>query len=712
MPLRSTKDKMMETFEACQEINDLLNSGRESEARNLLIRLLSEFHNSGVAYPQIVNQLIRETGLFPYLQTESASWDQRFVHKAFEVDVGHDVATLHREQSNVLSKLLDGKNIAVSAPTSFGKSFIIDAYIAAKQPDNVVIIVPTIALMDETRRRLYKKFSEKYSIITAPDTRLGERNILVFPQERALGYVSELKKIDLLVVDEFYKASQAHDKERSPSLIKAILKLSQISNQRYYLAPNIKKLGENEFTHDMEFLELLDFNTVFLDIQELYKEIGDDEEAKGNRLVEIISSDSRKSLIYAGTYSEIDKISKLAVEKLPKQDRLYTNAFARWLRKNYQQDWYLPDLVERAVGVHNGSMHRCLSQLQVKLFDYPDGFDSIVSTSSIIEGVNTSAQNVIIWRSKVGGTNLKDFSYKNIIGRGGRMFKYFVGNIFLLDAPPKSEDAQLEIEFPEKILGTLDEDQDADQLTEPQIDRIIEFRYQMSALVGEENFTRIKQENLLHDSDADFLLRLARDMSETPEDWRGFGYLNSKDPRDWETMLYKILRLKPGNWETRFSQLVTATKAIATNWERDLPEIISALHDDGITIEEFFKLERTITFKLSALLSDTNVLHQMIVDPTTDISSFVGRMGRAFLPNAVYHLEEYGLPRMISKKIHQSGLINFQAPNMDLQTALGQFKRLGLEEVLSVRSLDAFDRYVVRFFFDGITPLTPKLSAA
>ena len=45
------------------------------------------------------------------------------------------------------------RNIAVSAPTSFGKSFVIDAFIKIRKPKNVIIIVPTIALTDETRRR-------------------------------------------------------------------------------------------------------------------------------------------------------------------------------------------------------------------------------------------------------------------------------------------------------------------------------------------------------------------------------------------------------------------------------------------------------------------------------------------------------------------------------------------------------------------------------
>jgi hypothetical protein len=694
----------MDVFDTCREINSLIGSNNETAARNLLIRLLADLDRTKETYPQVVNEMIRATGLFPYLQLSTASWDQKFVHYAFEVDVGRRIATLHREQSSVLSKLLDGKSIAVSAPTSFGKSFIIDAFIAIKQPVNVVIIVPTVALMDETRRRLFKKFSDVYTIITAPDTLLGKKNILIFPQERAFGYLATLETIDLLVVDEFYKASQMHDRDRAPSLVRAILKLSRKAKQRYYLAPNIKKLNDNAFTHDMEFLELLDFNTVYLDIKDLYKEIGGDEIKKRQKLLEIISPRTEKSLIYAGTYSEIAKITNLVIAELPPVDRLYTTAFSKWLRQNYQSDWVLADLVERAIGVHNGSMHRCLSQLQIRLFEYADGFDGIVSTSSIIEGVNTSAQNVIVWKSKLGRTNLKDFTYRNIIGRGGRMFKYFVGNIFLLDAPPESEDTQLDIKFPDEVLGTLDEEQDAESLTKQQIERIIEYKTQMSSLIGVENFERARRENLFQDSDGEFLLQLAKDMASSPVEWRGLGYLNSNNPDQWDAMLYKIIRLKPGSWETQFNKVVSATKAIAYNWDYDLPHLLLTLKDDGIEIEEFFKLERTITFKLSALLGDVNELHRMIVNPSIDISAFIGRMSRAFLPSAVYQLEEYGLPRMISKKIHASGLVDFLDPEMDLLTALERFNELGLEAVLAIKSLGPFDRYVVRFFFDGITP--------
>jgi hypothetical protein len=695
---------MMEIFSTCSEVNDLIETGNELAARNLLIRLLSAIERENIPYPQVLNQLIRSTGLFPYIQLSSASWDQKFVHQAFAVDVGNRTATLHREQSTVLSKLLDGKNIAVSAPTSFGKSFIIDAFIAAKNPATVVIIVPTIALMDETRRRLYKKFSSTYGIITAPDTPLEKKNILIFPQERAFGYINKLKKIDLLVIDEFYKASLVHDKDRAPSLIKAILQLSRRSVQRYYLAPNIKKLADNVFTRDIEFLELLDFNTVFLDKHELYKTIANDPVKKADALLNIISPRKQKALIYAGTYAEINKVTALVTERMDLVDRRHTTHFARWLRQNYHSTWLLADLAERGVGVHNGRMHRCLSQLQVRLFEHEKGFDTIISTSSIIEGVNTSAQNVIVWKSKIGRNNLKDFTYKNIIGRAGRMFKHFVGNIYLLDAPPKDEDTHLQIEFPDSILGTLDETQDRASLTDKQIERIVDYKLQMSDIIGADNYTRLKEENLLQDSDGDFLLSLAKDMRDNRVDWAGFAFLNSSSPSDWERMLYKVIGLKPSGWDAPYSKVVSVTKALSKNWAAEIPAILDGLSSQGIGIEEFFQLERTVTFKLAALLSDINELHKILVNPAVDIGGFIGRVSHAFLPPAVYHLEEYGLPRMISRKLHRAGIINFTENDLDLRHALRILKSRGLDLILNVDTLSAFDKYVIRFFFDGVSP--------
>ena len=131
-----------QVFDRCHLINEHLIGNQDNKARQELIKLLDYHNTNELAYNPLVNHLIRETGLFPYIEPETSNWEERFVYNAFKVEVGEsEPLTLHREQSFLLKQLLDGKNIAVSAPTSFGKSFVIDAYIKIRKPKNVLIIV-------------------------------------------------------------------------------------------------------------------------------------------------------------------------------------------------------------------------------------------------------------------------------------------------------------------------------------------------------------------------------------------------------------------------------------------------------------------------------------------------------------------------------------------------------------------------------------------
>lgn len=184
-----------EIFEECAQINTLIENSKKAEARSMVINLLDKLQRDGNEYTPLINHLIREVGLFPYIDPKTALWEDQVVVEAFKANVGDkDPVTLHSAQSHVLKRLLLGDNIAVSAPTSFGKSFIVDAFIAIRHPENVVMIVPTIALADEARRRIEHKFSQEYKIITTTDATIAERNIFIFPQERSFAYLDKLEK--------------------------------------------------------------------------------------------------------------------------------------------------------------------------------------------------------------------------------------------------------------------------------------------------------------------------------------------------------------------------------------------------------------------------------------------------------------------------------------------------------------------------------------
>lgn len=691
-----------EIFEECAQINALIENSNKAEARSMVVNLLDKLRRDGNEYTPLINHVIREVGLFPYIDPKTALWEDQVVVEAFKANVGDETpVTLHSAQSHVLKRLLLGDNIAVSAPTSFGKSFIVDAFIAIRQPENVVMIVPTIALADETRRRIEHKFSHKYKIITTTDATITERNIFIFPQERSFAYLDKLEKIDMLIVDEFYKASSMFDDDRSSSLLSAIIELGRISRQKYYLAPNIHKIADNVFTQGMQFMRLTDFKTVITKAAKIYEKRRSDEnvdEFKKNNLVNILQNNTAKTLVYAGSYNNINKVSTILADNLPYKETSLLRDFNDWLKVNYGDSFSLCQLSERGIGIHNGKMHRSLSQIQVKLFECTEGLDTIISTSSIIEGVNTQAEQVIVWSNKNGLHKFDYFTYRNIIGRAGRMFKYFVGKVYLLEEPPVQENTTLTIDFPDEVAESLDSEDPGIEINQEQNNHIKEYEEFMMNALGAENFRQIRKLSIFKSCDPRILKSLIEKLKANPNWPRGYAALAATNTYNWREPVLDVVSLLGDN----MARLIKiAIWKMPDNWTRSIAEVYSELSD--ISYEDLFSAERYLSYNLCSTLSVINILKKSF-DPTSpDISLFIGRAANAFLPKLVYQLEEYGLPRMISRKIQNSGLINLEDDSVEISEIIKQFNNIGREKVIQgLNNLLPFDKYIINYFYDGI----------
>lgn len=687
-------------FEQCSKAADLLERKLDAEAREEIIKILAEIPKDE-EYGELLNSLIRRCGLLPYMQLKTASWADRVVFEAFKVDSGNDEpVTLHREQSFILKKLLNGESLAISAPTSFGKSFIVDAFIAIKKPSKVVVIVPTIALSDEIRRRVQRKFGATYKIITTAGVELTDKSILVCPAERIAGYLDALNNIDLLIVDEFYKADSNLDKDRSPALLRAILRLSPRSKQRYYLAPHIESVEENAFTQGMEFLAL-DFKTVLLKVENLYEQIGGDSSKKEKALLRILNATTEHSLIYAGSIPSVGAVGNVLLEGYRTEESTLLNRFATWLELHYGDDWDLPKLIRLKTGVHTGKLHRFLGQIQIYLFEQEDGLRNIISTSSIVEGVNTQAKNVIVWKSKNGQQNLSDFTYRNIIGRGGRAFRHFVGNVYLLDRPPPKKDTLLQLEFSDDVLSNEpDILEPSRHITPEQVTRIANYKAEMRRLLGAASYDDAIKEGKFFSTDAELLKRIAQSVRN--REWAGIGFLNGPNLDTWDRFLYKAMRLENRAWEEKYSVIVNFVKALSYNWVRTIPELI-ALQGRRVTVNMFFSLERTVSFKLHSILADVNSMNILVNEDAVDISPFLSRLSSAFLPRFVYDLEEYGLPRMIARKLSEAGLVDFESTEFSFHQLLENLNQLGIDGLRQATpNLSTFDLYLLKYFLDGI----------
>jgi len=146
-------------FRLAQDLCDFVSTSEEKmEIQELVLRALerrTEFGSAGV----VVDGLAREVGLFPYLDPEKLHIGDLLAYECHRPAGFDEDIVFHHPQAVVYRKLLDGENVILSAPTSFGKSLVIDALLATGKFNNVFIIVPTLALIDETRRRLSKRGS-------------------------------------------------------------------------------------------------------------------------------------------------------------------------------------------------------------------------------------------------------------------------------------------------------------------------------------------------------------------------------------------------------------------------------------------------------------------------------------------------------------------------------------------------------------------------
>lgn len=707
---------MVDIFEQCKQISELLNQGIEREARNALIILLQEIKDNSIGYNPLINHLIRETGLYPYIDPATSDWQERVVVEAFKVNIGtENGVTLHREQSGVLKALLEGEDLALSAPTSFGKSFIIDAFLEIKRPNNVVIIVPTIALTDETRRRLQPKFGNEYRIITTAGVEMGEKNLFIFPQERALQYADEIDHIDLLIVDEFYKAGKIKGNsnlpdERASQLIEAISKLSKKSVQRYFLAPNISELADNPFTRGMRF-EAIEFNTVYTNIIKTYEKFSRDKEKEAQKLESlnnILESTDYKSIIYVNSHKSIQTVAK-GICSLSPVKNAFLHKFSAWIREHYGEDYILSELIKNEIGIHSGRLHRSLAQIQIKLFEQEKGIRTLISTSSLIEGVNTSARNVIVWSNKNANAKYDYFTYKNIVGRSGRMFKHFVGDVYLLECPPEETSPSLELDFPNSLLDRIDPEEFSRQLTPEQIAKIKESETEMDRLLGKGGYRQVIRETASQGVSKPILINIITSMKKDSAKWKKYlPYLLDTNTEKWSNALFLMMPLlrKVRRLPKRYAIIVYFIQTLSNNWQKTIPELLRELRPKGINIDEFFELEKLVSFDFSSLLCSINVISKCILHQVVDISPFITKVSNAFLPTLVFQLEEYGLPRMLSRKIQLANVIDLENNDLSVNEIIKRFQKIGIDNIATAAKFSEVDRFILTHFFDGILPIS------
>lgn len=405
---------------------------------------------------------------------------------------------LDRLQKDVLDSYEENnQKLFLSAPTSFGKTFLLKQiiYNNYKKYNNIVIVLPTVALLMEVTEdlNLFLKQSKLFYHIHNSiyrDLEISEKNIFVLTPERVLRMLAIFPDItvDFFFYDEIYKIDEditVECDDDSPNNISlednsyqnerttnhracafrlALYYLLEKSNACYISGPFIKidklksgfknmllryGIGTMEIHFEPTLKNKIDFHGQTFRIQSPIenKTIKTTEKDKFNKLHFIVNklniTKHNSAIVYCLYPSHTEKNARKYCEKLPIDDNKLINMFVDHVSRNFNckygrgknsvEAWDFIYALKRGIGIHNGKFPKYFQREIMSLFNQKQ-MPLLFCTSTIVEGVNTNAKTVIVYHNPSGENDAgKRFLLLNINGRAGRYLRHFVGNIVYLN---------------------------------------------------------------------------------------------------------------------------------------------------------------------------------------------------------------------------------------------------------------------------------------
>ena len=321
---------------------------------------------------------------------------------------------LNKYQIEILG-ILKNKNLFLSAPTSFGKTFLMLEFIKRNKEElkNIIFIIPTLALMNELLKKLYNLFNDDYNICINSSENFEERNIFVFVPERSdKEFLKKIENVDIdfLVFDEIYKLQPKNDSEiktddRIIYMNKVYLDLVNKSKKIALLGPYI-----NSVSFDKTKLNIVKYFTNFLPVYNKIDFLSDDDD-----WINYIKQDHQ--LIYFSSPRSIYKNIGKIIECIP-EDQTYITKYKKeigYLEEVIGKEWYVISLLKRGVGIHHGKTPMFLRKFYEN--EYNTGnLKLLLCTDTLMEGINTPTNSLIVVDDP--GTA---FRLNNLIGRVGRL---------------------------------------------------------------------------------------------------------------------------------------------------------------------------------------------------------------------------------------------------------------------------------------------------
>jgi hypothetical protein len=371
--------------------------------------------------------------------------------------------------------------VSASAPTSAGKSYVLEKWIehivSTRDSSCTFFIVPTRALISQVETDLRQMLAARGDTVNVTSLPLSfskdeaAHDIYVYTQERFHLYLlknTQLRDADLIIIDEAQKIGA----DNRGILLQQVLELasSRYPDAKFLFAspstenpetllsfaPAAAKLGTVSGSRptvgqNLYWVEQIKGQPkewdVSLMVEAQASKLGrlhlEDRPQIGQKLAFIaqaVGGSSTGNVVYVNRAADAEKTAALLCQfypDAPPDPEL--NALSELCEKAVHPQFMLRQFVKKGIAFHYGNIPQLIRTEVERLFS-SGKIRFLVCTSTLVEGVNLSCRNIFMRNPKRGKSSLMSpDDFWNLAGRAGRWGKEFQGNIFCIDPQNANE---------------------------------------------------------------------------------------------------------------------------------------------------------------------------------------------------------------------------------------------------------------------------------
>ena len=332
-------------------------------------------------------------------------------------------------------------SISVVAPTSYGKTELIIKTIRECPNKNICIITPTKSLLTQTRNRILKsKIEWIKKVIIHPDMYNKKDNccVAVLTQERLFRLLKNNPSLyfDYVIIDEAHNILESS--KRDEMLASTIIVLNKRNDKTAFkfLTPflndinNLKVRYTSYNLSEYTIQEYVKSEKIFLyDIRSnsglsLYDQflnewINIKEEPSNQTSIQfIIKHSSDKNIIYFNKPTNIEQYAREMIYNMP--DLKLGNELDKAINhisKYINPEYTLVKCLKKGIIYHHGSVPDAIRSYIEYLYTKLPEIKYVITSSTLLEGVNIPASRLFIMDNRKGSSNLSSSAFKNLIGR-------------------------------------------------------------------------------------------------------------------------------------------------------------------------------------------------------------------------------------------------------------------------------------------------------